>query len=113
MSLPSKRFVLLLIAALWFATGCVRVEPPIQEMSDARLAIKAAEQAGAEKFAADSLDDARALLRSAERNLGRKAYQAARRDAGLVKQKATEAREIAERESGKPNRMTEQPLKEL
>lgn len=101
----------LCMALVVLATGCASVAPPIQEMSDARLAIAAAIDAGAEKFASDVLDEARVSLRSAESNLTRKAYSAARRDAGLAKSMATSARETAESKRGKPDRMTEQPLK--
>ncbi|MFK8051958.1 MAG: DUF4398 domain-containing protein [Woeseiaceae bacterium] len=80
-------------------------------MSDARLAIAAAADAGADKYAGDVIAEARISLRSAEKNLQRKAYAAAKRDAALAKQAATSARETAETRRSQPDRMTEQPLK--
>lgn len=80
-------------------------------MSDARLAIGAARDAGAAKHAPVLLEDATILLRSAEQNIERRAYAAARRDAKLAKSTATDARVAAEAASGKQPRDTEQPLK--
>lgn len=70
--------------------------PPVQEMSDARQAIQAAEEAGAAKYAPVPLDQARDALASAEEKLHKRAYNGARNDARLAKQKATHARSIAE-----------------
>lgn len=70
--------------------------PPVQEMSDARQAIQAAEQAGATKYAPVPLGQARQALASAEKKLQKRAYNGARNDARLAKQKATHARSIAE-----------------
>ena len=55
--------------------------------------------------------EAQLLLKSAENNLERRAYAAARRDAGLAKQLATSAREAAERERSQPNREQPVPIK--
>lgn len=70
--------------------------PPVQEMSDARQAIQAAEAAGAQTYAPVVLSQARTFLASAEQKLGKRAYNGARNDARLAKQKATHARSIAE-----------------
>lgn len=64
---------------------------PVQEMSDARQAIQAAEQAGADKIAPSALGDARALLTEAETQLQDGRYYAARRNAIGAKAKALEA----------------------
>ena len=48
--------------------GCATA-PPVQEMSDARQAIAAAKEAGAEQLALDKLDRAEALLQDAEKFL--------------------------------------------
>ena len=85
--------------------------PPVQEMSDARLAIAAAKDVNAAKHAPDELREAQRLLESAETNLGRKAYSAARRDAGLAKRQATVAREKAEQARSQPNRDQPVPMK--
>jgi len=53
--------------------------PPVQEMSDARQAIAAAREAGAEDLAAEDFRAAEAFLDSAQRNLSERAYGSARR----------------------------------
>lgn len=70
--------------------------PPVQEMSDARQAIQAAEAAGAKKWAPVPLRQARDYLGSAEKKLEKRAYNGARNDARNARQKATHARTIAE-----------------
>lgn len=105
-----SRLAATLLAAL-LAAACTSASPPVQEMSDARLAIAAAEDVDAAKHAPDPFIEAQLLLKSAESNLERRAYAAARRDAGLAKQKATEARETAERQRALPNRDQPVPLK--
>ncbi|MCW8844789.1 MAG: DUF4398 domain-containing protein [Gammaproteobacteria bacterium] len=69
---------------------------PVQEMSDARQALKAAEQAGAAEFAADSLERAQALLRDAETQLSKRRYNEAREDANAAKAEALVALRTAE-----------------
>ncbi|MFQ6004438.1 MAG: DUF4398 domain-containing protein [Woeseia sp.] len=65
-------------------------------MSDARQAIAAAREAGAEDRAAEQLRAAESFLDSAERNLSERAYGPARRDATLAKEKARKALEVSE-----------------
>lgn len=67
--------------------GCV-TSPPVQEMSDARQAIAAAEEADAEKLAADTLADARRFLAEAERQIQEQAYGPARINAVRAKNRA-------------------------
>ena len=67
--------------------GCVTA-PPVQEMSDARQAIAAAEQANAERVAADTLADARRFLAEAERQIQEQAYGPARMNAVRAKNRA-------------------------
>lgn len=74
--------------------------PPVQEMSDARQAIEAAEEAGALQHAPMQLRFARDLVSSAESKLEKKAYNQARRDARLAREKAVEALNIALEEEG-------------
>jgi len=85
----------LLIAALLFAAGC-GTSPPVQEMSDARQAIAAAKNAGAEQTAAEELRAAEAFLDSAQRKLSERAYAQARRDALQAKARALDALAVAE-----------------
>jgi hypothetical protein len=69
------------------AAGCVTA-PPVQEMSDARQAISAAEQANAGRVAADTLADARRFLEEAERQIHEEAYGPARTNAVRAKNRA-------------------------
>ena len=80
----------LLIASILIAAGC-GTAPPVQEMSDARQAIAAAKEAGAEQSAAEDLRAAEAYLDSAQRRLSERAYGQARRDALQAKGKALDA----------------------
>jgi hypothetical protein len=65
--------------------------PPVQEMSNARQAIKAARDAGAEQTAPQQLTEAEALLERAEYSLQKRDYRDARRDAIAARGKAAEA----------------------
>jgi hypothetical protein len=76
------------VAALFLA-GCVTA-PPVQEMSDARQAIRAAEQGGA-RVSAETLADARRLLEEAERLIQEEAYGPARMNAVRAKNRAMAA----------------------
>jgi hypothetical protein len=78
---------LLTLVALALA-GCVSA-PPVQEMSDARQAISAAEQADAGRVAADTLADARRVLAEAEQQIQEQAYGPARMNAVRAKNRAT------------------------
>lgn len=72
------------------AGGCV-TSPPVQEMSDARQAISAAEQADAARFAPDTLGDARRYLETAEQQLLEAAYGPARLNAVRARNRAVQA----------------------
>ncbi len=78
--------LLIIVVAL---TGCAAA--PVQEMSDARQAIAAAEDAGAEQLAPATLAEARQYLADAERNLQARSYGVARSHAISAKTKAVEA----------------------
>ena len=80
---------LLTLGALAIA-GCVTA-PPIQEMSDARQAISAAEQADAARVATDTLADARRFLAEAERQIQEQAYGPARMNSIRAKNRAAQA----------------------
>ena len=85
---------------LWLAAviagllaGCATT-PPVQEMSDARQAIAAAKEAGAEQLAINQLGQAVALLENAEAHLvvgTSNAYWQARKAAVSAKDMAFEA----------------------
>ena len=80
---------LLTLSALAIA-GCVTA-PPIQEMSDARQAISAAEQSDAARVATDTLADARRFLAEAEKQIQEQAYGPARMNAIRAKNRAAQA----------------------
>ena len=69
---------------------------PVQEMSNARQAIRAAHDAGAERVAAQQMTEARAYLERAEANLQSREYRDAKRNAVAARGKAVEALEAAQ-----------------
>lgn len=79
----------LAVVTLLAAGGCETM--PVQEMSDARQAIMAAKEAGAEQHAAEELLAAQASLQNAEQSLNSRNYGAARREALDAKSKAIDA----------------------
>ena len=79
----------LLMAMLVTLPGCAGA--PVQEMSNARQAIKAAREAGAAQIVPETLNEAQTLLERAEMNLQRRSYRDARRDAIAARGKASEA----------------------
>jgi hypothetical protein len=79
----------------WLAVGCV-TSPPVQEMSDARQAISAAEQADAGRLAPVPLGDARRFLAQAEEQLRQEAYGPARTNAVRAKNRALQALEASQ-----------------
>lgn len=93
---PSLRiwFAPLMLALAMSVSGCAGA--PVQEMSNARQAIKAARDAGADKIVPSTLSEAQTLLERAETNLQRRAYRDARRDAIAARSKATEALDAAQ-----------------
>lgn len=95
---PIRRYVLPLLLAALFAgpllAGCAGM--PLQEMSDARQAVRAAESAGAQKYAPELLVEAKSLVETARQNMHKGEYRQAREEAVLARDKATEARRVAE-----------------
>ena len=82
-----------LFACLLLLASCATA-PPVQEMSDARQAIAAARQAGADQYASDQLKEAEAMLASAEDYLQSgtsNGYWSARRAALNAKDTALDA----------------------
>lgn len=82
-----KMIRVLATAVVLLLAGCV-TSPPVQEMSDARQAIAAAEDAEAERVAADTLADARRFLAEAEKQIQEQAYGPARMNAVRAKNRA-------------------------
>ena len=96
MNLKHTRFTirllpLLLAALLW--GGCSVV--PVQEMSDARQAIQAAQDAGAPQRSPSEFERAQQLLERAQKSLELGEYKRARSDALSAKREALRARENA------------------
>lgn len=98
---PTIAFALGLLFALLLVGGC-QTAPPVQEMSDARQAIMAARDAGAEEKAAAELNEAVEHLQSAEVALAERAYARARRDAVVAKDMAISALKQSEVEVTPP-----------
>ena len=88
---------------LWLLLLTACAGAPVQEMSNARQAITAAEAAGASEHAPEVLSAARALLSSAERKLEDGNYRGARLDAVDAKTHAAEALSLTRR-GGQPRR---------
>lgn len=89
-----KGLGVIVLGLVCMAAGCA-TPPPIQELSDARQAIMAAEDAGAHEYASARLTAARSLLDSAQEKLHHHDYQGARVDAVSAHSRAIEARVIA------------------
>lgn len=83
-----------MIVALIVVAACETM--PVQEMSDARQAISAAREAGAEEHAAEQLLAAQASLESAEEYLNSRNYGVARREALAAKTAAIDALRVCE-----------------
>lgn len=81
------------VLSVLLLTACVGA--PVQQMSDARQAIAAAEEAGANERSPDLMQDARDFLESAEAKLLRHSYRGARQDAESAREKAREAMKSA------------------
>ena len=79
------------IILLTLAIASCAVGPPVQEMSDARQAIAAAEESNAANLAPDELDEARQLLEAAESQLRDRNYGLAQDSAILARDRAVEA----------------------
>ena len=79
----------IILLTLMFASCAVG--PPVQEMSDARQAIAAAEESNAATLAPNELDEARQLLEAAESQLRDRNYGLAQDSALLARDRAVEA----------------------
>ncbi len=88
----AKRMIAL---ALLLLLGACAVMPPVQEMSDARQAIKAAHEAKADQYAPQKLRSAEDSMELATRTLEQGEYEAARMAASVAKVLAIKARDEA------------------
>jgi hypothetical protein len=90
------------LAVTVLALAACATPPPVQEMSDARQAIRAAEAVGAARRSPESWLAAQSLLREAQTQLEAGAYDNARRYALDARDAAIRAREIATKEPASP-----------
>jgi len=90
-----KRVLLALLVTLGsvLVVGCASA--PVQEMSDARQAIRAAQDAGAATSAAKPFSEAQTALNRAESQLNKRFFRSARRNAEEAHTKAVEALQLA------------------
>lgn len=86
-------FSLLMLS--WLLSACATVSPPVQEMSDARQAIKAAHEASASLSVPQKLQSAEDAMELAIRTLEQGEYEAARMAAHVAKALAIKARDEA------------------
>lgn len=102
--IPTPRFARLIASIFIFliAAGGCAIAPPVQEMSDARQAIRAAVDAEARQYAPDMLRESEQLLDTAARELENGHYRQARLAAVAAREKAIEARDraLSRREEG-------------
>jgi len=75
--------------------GCA-VAPPVQEMSDARQAIAAAEAAEADHWARNEISEARRYLAEAEADISEEAYGPARSNALRAQDRAVRALRLSQ-----------------
>jgi hypothetical protein len=112
MPTPNRQFlpaVLLASIAMLGLAGCAGV--PVQEMSNARQAVLAAQKAGGAKYAPEAMSEAERHLASAKASLKRGDYRPARDEAELAREKAMEARRETEaaRAAEKARKSSSQP----
>ena len=99
-----RRFKLLLLLGTLTAAGIVAgcAGAPLQEMSDARQAIRAAERAGAARHAPEPLAEAKQLVEQARSSMQKREYREAREEAERARERAVEARRAAEAAAAPP-----------
>lgn len=95
-----SRFLAIALLVAGLTAGCAGA--PVQEMSDARQALRAADRAGAEEHAPELMAEAERLLASARANLYKGEYRVARDEAEQARDKAMEARRVAEQATAEP-----------
>jgi uncharacterized lipoprotein len=92
---PLRYWLLLSVLLSGLLSGCASLSPPVQEMSDARQAIKAAREANAQELAPQKLQSAEDSIELAIRTLEQGEYEAARMAASVAKALAIKARDEA------------------
>ncbi len=84
--------LILLFSASLFTVSCA-INPPVQEMSNARQALNAAREANAEQYAENHYKKAKELLEQARSNIENGDYHTARYLALEAKNEAIQARQ--------------------
>ncbi len=92
----SYRGAIILLSLM--VASCV-AGPPVQEMSNARQAIAAAEESDAATRAPDELGEARRLLEMAESQLRERSYASARTTAIRARSRAVQALQASQADS--------------
>ncbi len=90
--------LVLVSTSLVVLTACV-TNPPYQEMSDARQAITAAEEAGADRSNPNLVRLAKRHMKNAREAMRERRFNAARNEAILAHRKAAEALEAIQPDS--------------
>lgn len=93
--LSSRLGVIRGMAVALFLVSCA-VAPPVQEMSDARQAIVAAEAASADRFARNEISAAREFLAEAEEDIAAGAFGPARSNALRAQDRAVRALRLSQ-----------------
>ena len=101
-------FIAVLLAGV-VVTACASA--PVQEMSDARQAIRAAQNAGASQKAPAQLQSAQTLMSSAEASLQKRMYRAAKRNAVAAREQAVEAMQAAAKRDAPQSGQLEAPTR--
>lgn len=96
MALPLPRSMIRRLPLLLLPLVCACVSAPTQEMADARIALRSAEQAGAREYAGILLERARRALAMAEAQLESGLYGEAQANARRAAEAALTARQITE-----------------
>ncbi|VAW91483.1 hypothetical protein MNBD_GAMMA22-2744 [hydrothermal vent metagenome] len=94
--------LILLFSTLLFNVSCA-INPPVQEMSNARQALNAARDANAEQFAENQYKKAKELLEQARSNIENGDYHTARYLALEAKNEAIQARQNSQNQSKENN----------
>ena len=91
----SPTLIAMMLGVMLGVAAC-ETTPPVQEMSDARMAIDVAKKAGAAQHAPYHLRAAEQYLASARELAGEKDFNQARRDAKQARMKAIDALRASE-----------------
>ena len=95
----NRMLILLLLACSMLMAGCETI--PVQQMSDARQAYRAAQQAGAETYAPALFAEVKVLMEDADRFLAERRYALAGKGAERARMLAIKARRRALMAQGK------------